>query len=303
MPANYYDVLGVEKGASQDEIKKAFRKQAKRYHPDANPDNPEAERRFKEINEAYEVLSDPKKRQQYDAFGSGFGGFQGFPGGNSQNPYQGQQYDAGNLEEILQSFFGGFGGFTGARPEGFRTRDAARDTSPARGQDIEQPVTISLREAYEGAVRLITKDNRQLRATIPRGAGTGTRVRLTGEGGPGPFGGPNGDLYLIITVEADPVFEREGDDLTVDVPVDIFTAMLGGEVQVPTLSRPVKLRIPAGTSSGRRLRLTGKGMPVLRQADKLGDLYARIQITVPAQLSPQQQALVEQLRASLGGNA
>lgn len=191
---------------------------------------------------------------------------------------------AEDLQDILNSFMN-FG------------RTSQRGRSPLRGQDIEQPVQISLYEAYHGTERILNKGNRQLRVSIPAGATDGTRVRVAGEGGLGANGGLPGDLYLVVEVADDPQFKRDGYDLTVDVNVDMFTAMLGGEVQVPTLGRPLKLKIPAGTQSGRKFRLAGKGMPSTKGSP--GDLYARINITVPETLTPEQRRLVEQLRASL----
>ncbi len=304
MPKNYYEVLGVSKTADENELKKAYRRLAKKFHPDANPNDPTAETKFKEINEAYEVLSDPEKRQMYDRFGTV--NPQGFPGGASggQYTYNGQNVDFGDLSGIFETIFGGrgrgrtgsvnvggnpFGGFGGFG--GFNT--------VMSGQDLEQTVTISLREAYTGATRLVSKGDRTVRVNIPAGAKDGTRVRLAGEGEPGQNGGAPGDLYLVVKVEPDPQFTREGDDLTTDVKVDMFTAMLGGEIEVPTLGRSIKMKIPPGTQSGRKLRLAGKGMPVLRQPGKHGDLYARVLITVPEKLTDSQRALVEQLRTSL----
>jgi curved DNA-binding protein len=285
MAQNYYSVLGVDKNATQDEIKKAFRKQAKRYHPDANPNDPQAEERFKEINEAYETLGDPEKRRQYDMFGHDYArqGAGGPPPGYGGMGGMGSM-SAEDLQDILNSFMN-FG------------RTSQRGRSPLRGQDIEQPVQISLYEAYHGTERILNKGNRQLRVSIPAGATDGTRVRVAGEGGLGANGGLPGDLYLVVEVAEDPQFKRDGYDLTVDVNVDMFTAMLGGEVQVPTLGRPLKLKIPAGTQSGRKFRLAGKGMPSTKGSP--GDLYARINITVPETLTPEQRRLVEQLRASL----
>jgi curved DNA-binding protein len=282
MAQNYYSVLGVSKNATQDEIKKAFRKQAKRYHPDANPNDPQAEERFKEINEAYETLGDPEKRRQYDMFGHDYArqGAGGPPPG-----YGGAGgINADDLQDILNSFMN-FG------------RTSQRGRSPLRGQDIEQPVQISLYEAYHGTERVLNKGGRQLRVAIPAGASDGTRVRVAGEGGLGANGGMPGDLYLVVELAEDPQFKRDGYDLTVDVNIDMFTAMLGGEVQVPTLGRPLKLKIPAGTQSGRKFRLAGKGMPSIKGSP--GDLYARINITVPERLTPEQRRLVEQLRDSL----
>ncbi len=288
MTKDYYKILGVERGASEAEIKKAFRKLAKQYHPDRNPNNPQAEARFKEINEAHEVLTDPQKRAAYDRFGTTTPGA-GMPGGQ---PFT--NVDFGDLSDLFGSIFGGIGG----RQAGTRTRGAGVGGFAMPGRDLEQPVSITLNEAYTGTTRLITKGERTIRVNIPAGATDGTRVRLSGEGEPGVGGAEAGDLYLIVQVELHPTFVRKGDDLEVEVKVDLFDALLGGEVAIPTLGRPVKLRIPAGTQSGRKFRLAGKGMPKLRQPDQFGDLYARILISVPEHLTDQQRALVEQLRAT-----
>lgn len=292
MAKDYYDLLGVSKSASADEIKKAFRKQAKKYHPDANPNNPSAETKFKEVNEAYEVLSDEQKRQQYDMFGSVGGNGQGFGGGN-QGYYQQSNINGADLEDIIGSIFGGgFRSSSGGNPFGQQAR-------PQRGQNIEQEITISLDEAYRGTTRLLNKDGRQLTVNIPAGADNGTKVRLSGEGHPG-MGGQSGDLYLIVKVdESSSAFTRDGNDLTVDFEVDAFTAMLGGSAEVPTMERSVNLKIPAGTQSGRKFRLSGKGMPILRKKGKHGDLYARVVITVPSKLNDKQRELAQQLRDSL----
>lgn len=300
MAKDYYDVLGVSKNASQDDIKKAFRKQAKKFHPDANPDNPRAEEQFKEVNEAYDTLSDPQKRQQYDMFGSA-GAAGGFPGGAGfgNGTYQGN-VNVEDLEDIIGSIFGGgfrsagntSGGFAGGSPFG------AGQQGATKGRDIEQEIRISLREAYEGTTRLLNKDGRQLKVNIPAGAKDGTKVRLSGEGHPGRAG--SGDLYLVVQVDdRSSPFERDGDDLTIDFEVDMFTAMLGGTAEVQTMERPVQLKVPAGTQSGRKFRLSGKGMPSLK-GKKSGDLYARALISVPENLTDEQQALVEKLRDSLG---
>lgn len=306
MAKDFYQTLGVEKNASDDDIKKAFRKLAKKHHPDANPNDPSAEGRFKEINEAYEVLSDPQKRAQYDRVGSAyFNGGQGFPGSGRAYNYNVDLNDAdfGNTPfgDVLRDIFGGIGGSTrsssgvrdasGRRGAGFNTGFGALD-----GEDLEHSVTISLREAYSGATRLITKGERTIKVNIPAGATSGTKVRLAGEGGQGANGGASGDLYLIVQVESDPDFERQGDDLFVDVKVDMFTALLGGEIEVPTLTRSVRVKVPAGTQSGRKIRISGKGMPVLRKTDTYGDLYARILITIPDKLTPEQRTAVETLR-------
>ncbi len=288
MSRDYYNVLGVSRSASDDEIKQAFRQKAKQYHPDANPDNPTAEARFKEVSEAYEVLSDEEKRSAYNRFGENWQQYQGF---NGQGPFaNGGDVHFTDVSDIFENFFGGAGrrgGYHGNR------------NFPRAGQDIEQEVTISLREAYEGTQRIVSKAGRDITVQIPKGAATGAKVRLAGEGHPGINGGSAGHLYLVVNVSDDPVFERQGDDLLVDVKVDAFTAMLGGEVEAPTLNRPLRLKIRPGTQSGQKLRLAGKGMPKLRKGDAAGDLFARVVITVPKSLNEKQRELAEKLRDSL----
>ncbi len=291
MAKNYYETLGVSKTANDKEIKQAFRKLAKKFHPDANPNDPSAEGKFKEINEAYEVLSDIEKRAQYDQFGSAYqqvGGNR--PGGGYYTNVNTQENPFG---DILDSLFTNFG-----RAE--RTRGPQQQPFDARmdGRDLEQKVTINLQEAYTGTTRLVSKGGRKVKVTIPPGATTGTRVRLGGEGETGSYGGRAGDLYLIVEVEPDSRFEREGDNLLVDVKLDMFTALLGGDLEVPTLDRPVRLKIKPGTQSGRKFRIAGKGMPVMRKEGEFGDLYARILITVPENLTDEQRELIEKLQAS-----
>lgn len=311
---DYYQILGISKDAEEKEIKRAFRKLARQCHPDVNPGDTGAEERFKEINEAYEVLSDPEKRSKYDRLGTDWARWQqsdGRPGDFNWGPWatgapgrQGQRVHVryGSPED-LEGLFGGdspfsdffsqiFGGMgAGAAPGGFEYR-----VRPQRGQDYEQEVEISLREAYQSTQRLLQKDGRRLNVKIPPGARTGTRVRISGEGGPGVAGEAAGDLYLNITVSPDPQFERQDDDLYTTVPVDLYTAVLGGKAQVPTLSSTVKLTIPAGTQNGCTFRLRGKGMPHLQQPDQHGDLYARVDVRLPAHLTPHQRELFKELR-------
>lgn len=295
MARDYYDILGVNRTASEDEIKKAYRKKAKQYHPDANPNNPTAESKFKEANEAYEVLKDSDKRSMYDRFGENWKNYQGFNG--QTNPYGGGQGGAAyaDMSDMFDTIFGQGGGRRRRGSGGFRTNFNMQRP----GEDIEQAVYINLQEAYEGTKRIITKNGREINVNIPKGATTGTKVRLSGEGQPGVNGGPAGNLYLVVNVADDKNFERKDDDLYVDVKVDVFTAMLGGEVEVPTMTRPVRMKIKSGMQSGQKLRLSGKGMPKLRGKNEFGNLYARIMITVPDQLSDQQKEEVEALRDSL----
>ncbi|MDZ4767066.1 MAG: J domain-containing protein [Chloroflexota bacterium] len=302
MATDYYKTLGVKRDASDADLKKAFRKLAKQYHPDANRNEPTAEARFKEINEAYEVLSDKEKRALFDRYGtanpqeigaSPYGG----AGASRRAGSAGQQTEFGDLGDFFTSIFGRD---RGAAPGGANPAYGGSNayTRTARGQDFEQPVAITLREAYIGTNRTVQRGERRINVVIPAGAATGTKVRLEGEGELGQGGGLNGDLYLLIQVESDAQFERNGDDINVDLKVDWFTALLGGTVEVPTLLRPVTLKIPAGTQSGRRFRLSGKGMPLLKKSEQFGDLYARALIVIPETLTPEQRALVEQLKAS-----
>jgi curved DNA-binding protein len=315
---DYYSILGVGKSATEKEIKSAFRKLAREHHPDVNPDDPQAEARFKEVNEAYEVLSDPEKRAKYDRLGTDWqhwqqaGGRPGdydwsqwttAPGGGRTNVRYGTPEDleelfggSGLFSDFFASIFGGLGG--GAqRSGGFGGFEGFEyQTRPRRGQDLEHEVEINLGEAYYGTTRLLTKDGRRLEVKIPQGAKTGTRVRVRGEGGVGGAGGQAGDLYLKVKVAADPRFERKGDNLHVAVATDLYTAVLGGEVRVPTLTGDVKLKVPAGSQNGRVFRLRGKGMPKLRQPTEYGDLFARLDVRLPTSLTPNQQELFKQLR-------
>lgn len=297
MAKDYYKTLGVSKTASEQEIKKAYRRLAKQYHPDANRDDPNAEARFKEVNEAYEVLGDKEKRAQYDRFGADFRQYQqyqnaGGPGGPGPGGfYTNVDMNDSGVGDLFESIFGGFGrGAAGGR--------ASTRQGGIRGRDIEHELSITLREAYDGTTRYITKGERRIKVNIPAGAATGTKVRLTGEGEPG-MGAAAGDLYLVVQVEPDKQFQRSGDDLSVEIEIDMFTALLGGEIKVPTMGRPVKLKVPAGTQSGQKFRISGKGMPRLRVKDQHGDLYARILITVPTNLTPEQRTLAEQFKQSL----
>jgi curved DNA-binding protein len=294
MAKDYYQTLGVSKSASDAEIKKAFRKLAKQYHPDANREDPQAEAKFKEINEAYEVLSDPQKRAQYDQFGGTFPGF------GSNGTYTTTDFEGfGDIGDILEGLFGSMGGGR-RRSTGFSSRvHEQRGSQSVKGQDIEQPVTISLYEAYHGTSYRITRGNRAVSVNIPAGARDGTKVRLAGEGQPGALGGEAGDLYLVVNVSPDPTYERDGDDLYTDVKVDMFTALLGGHVEVPTLAGNVRLNVPTGTQSGRKFRLSGRGMPRLKQKGEHGNLYARVLVTVPEHLTDEQRRLVQQLRDSM----
>ena len=350
MARDFYEVLGVAREASDKDIRDAFRKLARQHHPDVNPGDAAAEERFKEISQAHAVLSDSKTRAAYNRYGerwrdadqieemrrqhgpgSPFGGFGGGPGGPGRpggaGGAQSYEFDLGDLSG------GGAGGISGAFESLFRRggpgAEAARGRS--RGRDLEHPVEVTLREAYEGTVRTIelleegvvctvcggagtlagaTCHNcrgsgrggavRRIEVSIPLGIGSGTRVRVRGKGGPGQRGGGPGDLFLNVTVRADPRFERRGDDLHIELDVPVTAAALGGEVRVPTLKgRTLALTIPAGTRSGRTFRLAGQGMPRGVEGG-FGDLHARVRLQLPEVLSSEQLDLLERLRATEG---
>ena len=299
---DYYKILGVDRNAEEKKIKKAYRKLARQYHPDVNPDDKTAEERFKDINEAHEVLSDPEKRHKYDQLGSNWqqwqrrgGDARGFdwsqwtsgaqPGGGVRVEYRdlgdlGDLFGGGGFSDFFQSIFGGAG---------------AAQARPRRGQDYTQPVEITLEEAFQGTTRTIQKDERRLEVKIPPGVRTGSKVRVAGEGSPGIVGGASGDLYLEITVLPHSILERQGDDLNCEILVSLYTAVLGGEIKVPTPGGDVLLSIPSETQSGRTFRLRGKGMPNLRHPQKRGDLYASLRVQVPQKLSKQEKELFREL--------
>jgi curved DNA-binding protein len=318
---DYYKILGVEKNSSEKDIKAAYRKLARQYHPDVN-DAPDAEERFKEINEAYQVLGEAESRTKYDQLGSDWrrwqqsGGeadnfdwsqWESAPNGQRVHVRYGGSGDFGDIfgggvgveedafSDFFRSIFGGMGGRTTGRGQGGFGGFAYAD-QPQPGRDLETEVEISLPEAYHGATRLLDKDGHRLEVKIPAGAKTGSRVRFRGEGGSGVSGGQAGDLYLKVRVLPDDRFERREDNLYVTVPVDLYTAVLGGEIKVPTMTGEVKLKIPAGTQNGQSFRLRGKGTPKRGKADQYGDLYARVDLRVPTNLSEEQQALFRQLR-------
>ena len=287
---DYYKILGVDRKAGEDDIRKAYRDLAKKYHPDRNPNDKQAEERFKEINEAYQVLSDPTKRQHYDRLGSDYSQWQrrGAPGDFNWGDYVGG-YPGGTRVNIddLEDLFGGAGG--GGFSDFFRTifgRDV--ESSRARPQGYQQPLQITLDEAHKGTMRVIQGNGNQKQVRIPAGVRTGSKVRVAGAG-------PNGvDLYLIVDVSEDSRFERRGNDLHTSATVDVFTAILGGEAEVETLDGKIKLNIPAGTQPEQVFRLAGRGMPSVNNKNQKGDLYVRLKVQIPKYLSPKQRELLDE---------
>ncbi|TXK36426.1 J domain-containing protein [Pontibacter qinzhouensis] len=287
---DYYKILGVAKTASQAEIKKQYRALAKQYHPDKNKDNKEAEARFKEISEAYEVLGDESKRKKYDQLGANWkqyeqGGGGQYYGGQPGGGFGGDPSDVfgGGFSDFFEQFFGGGnGGFGRSRAQ--------------KGQNFEGEMLITLQEAFSGTSRLITLDNQQLRITTKPGVADGQVLKIKGKGGAAPGGGTPGDLFLRVKIEPHPGFERKENDLYTTLKLDIFTAILGGDVHVNTLQGQIKVKIPAGTQNGKSLRLRGKGMPVYGKTGEFGDLYVAIEVSLPVNLTPDEKQQLEKLR-------
>src|SRR6476620_9617083 len=320
---DYYETLGVPKTASDDEIRKAFRKLARKYHPDLNPSDKVAETKFKEINEANEVLGDSEKRRKYDELGANWrmyeqagaaGGQgapgagwnvnfgQGFPGGGAGGGFRTMTEDDmremfGESDPFSDFFHTFFGGSAGAE-EGRRAR-GGRGRGPRQGRDVEQEIELPLEDAFNGTTRRLSIKHdghaRTVDVRIPAGVGDGSRVRISGEGEQGSGGAKAGDLYLRIRLASHPKFERKGKDLYTKVHIPLTTAVLGGEAEVPTLAgKALRLKVPATTQNGQRFRLKGHGMPTANRPDT-GDLYATVEVQLPKTLSPEQRKHFEAL--------
>ena len=310
---DYYQVLGVDKSASQDDIKKAYRKLARKFHPDLNPNDPTAKEKFQAINEANEVLSDPEKRKKYDEYGEhwkhadefeaqkqarrqagGFGGFgagaQGFhTDGNGTYWYSsdGQEFtgsNAGGFSDFFEELFGHRGRSGWSAQGGFR------------GQDYQAELNLTLREAAQTHKQVLSVGDKQVRITIPAGVANGQVIKLKGYGAPGVNGGPAGDLYITFVIADDPVFKRLGDDLYVDVNTDLYTALLGGEQLVNTLDGQVKLKVKLGTQNDTKVRLKGKGFPVYKQEGVQGDLIVTYHVQLPTNLTEEQKDMFRKIQ-------
>ena len=336
---DYYQVLGVPKNAPEKDIKSAYRRAARKWHPDANPNNTkEAEEKFKEISEAYEVLGDPDKRRKYDVLGSDWQ--QAARQAEQQRRYRNTQSQTFNFGDLGANFGGagapgagasGFSDFFDMFFSGIGKRNTAQSTGFAqRGQDLETTIDLTLRDVYDGgkkSVSLQVEDvcprcagtgtyrnalcsnchgtgrvlsMKKFEVIVPKGIGEGQRIRLAGQGGQGTGGGPNGDLFLIVHLLDDPSYKRKGDDLYVDLPVSIYDLVLGSEVKVPTMAGQVTMTVPAGTQNNRLLRLSGRGMPRVRESGA-GDLYVRLIGQLPTDLSDKERKLFKELATIRNG--
>jgi len=299
---DYYNVLGVDKNASDADIKKAYRKQARKYHPDLNPNDESAHKKFQQINEANEVLSDPEKRKKYDEYGENWKHADefakarqqqqsgGFSGGGFDGGFGGFEYSFGGggdgFSDFFESLFGNRGGRTQGRTAGFR------------GQDYSAELHLSLREAAQAHKQTLTVNGKNIRITVPAGVSDGQVIKIPKQGGPGANGGPNGDLYITFVVADDPVFKRVDSSLYVTVPLNLYTAVLGGEVTVDTLDGKVKLKVKSGTQNDTKVRLKGKGFPVYKQDKRFGDLIITFSVQIPVNLTSEQKELFTKLANS-----
>lgn len=297
---DYYSILGIPKNASEDEIKKAYRKLARKYHPDVNPDNEEAKRKFQQINEANEVLSHAENRKKYDEYGENWkhaeefekarqqqaqnGGFADFGGYSSGG---GKAYHFAGEEDEFSDFFESLFG------QG--SRQKSRQKRGYRGADYSSEIRMSLREAAQTHKRTLSFDGKNLRITVPAGVTNGQVIKLAGQGAPGVNGAPNGDLYITFVIEEDPKYKRVGDDLYTTVDIDLYQAVLGGEKVLETLDGKVKLKIAEGTQNGTKVRLKGKGFPVYKKEGSFGDLYIIYHVNIPTRLTEEQKELFRKL--------
>ncbi|MFP3597416.1 DnaJ C-terminal domain-containing protein [Chryseobacterium sp. SIMBA_029] len=300
---DYYKILGVDKSATQDDIKKAYRKQARKLHPDLNPDDKEAEKKFKELNEANEVLSNPENRAKYDKYGENWKHGEEYEKAQQQQQrqYQGQNHSGGysgadfgegeDFSDFFQSMFGGSGG-------GFGRSSKGSASGKFKGQDVHAELNLNLRDAATTHSQTFDINGKKVRITIPAGVYDGQQIKLKGHGSPGFNGGPNGDLYITFNIPADPDFERVGDDLKTKVAVDLYTAVLGGDVKVDTLNGSVNLKVKPETQNGMTVRLKGKGFPVYKKEGHFGDLFVTYEVKMPVNLTEKQKELFEQLKNS-----
>lgn len=289
---DYYQILGVKKNSTDDEIKKAYRKLARKLHPDLNPNDKESNKKFQQLNEANEVLSDPEKRKKYDQYGKDWQHSEQFENarqsGRRSAQTGGQEFSGGfggdDFSDFFSSMFGGSGG--------------RRSQSKFRGQDYNSELQLSLKDAYTTHQQTLTINGKNVRITIPAGVENGQVIKLKGYGAPGVNGGPNGDLYITFSIANDQVFKRSGNDLYINENIGLYTAVLGGEITIETLSGKIKLKVNAETQNGTKTRLKGKGFPVYKKEGEFGDLYITYNIKIPTNLTGKQKELFGQLASS-----
>jgi len=290
---DYYKTLGLSKSATEKEIKAAYRKLARKYHPDVNPDNKEAEQKFKAINEANEVLSDPEKRKKYDQYGENWKHGEEYEKARQQQRQQQQAYNAGgasgfnegDFSDFFESMFGGGASF-----------GQAGRSAKFKGQDYHAELNLNLADVYSTQKQVLTVNGQKIRLTIPAGVEDGQKIKIKGKGGQGYNGGPNGDLYIQFNIAPHPKFKRVGDNLYQDVKLDLYTAILGGELLVDTFDGQVKLKIKAGTDNESKAKLKGKGFPVYKKEGQFGDMIITYHISIPTQLSDKEKALFKELQ-------
>ena len=291
---DYYKVLGVPKKASEKDIKKAYRKLARKYHPDVNPNDATAEKKFKEINEANEVLGNVENRKKYDQYGKDWmhaeqfekaKAQQGSRGGGGQQ--YGQDFGGGDFSDFFESMFGGGGGGGFSQRGGQQTR--------FRGQDLNAQLRLNLRDAFTTQKQTLTVNGKNIRLTIPAGIENGQTIKIPGHGGPGRNNGPKGDLYLKFIIDNNTPFKRDGNNLYKDVNVDLYTAVLGGEITVDTFDGKAKLKVKPETQSGTKVKLKGKGFPIYKKEGQFGDLYITYNVQTPTNLSDKEKELFKQL--------
>jgi curved DNA-binding protein len=291
---DYYKILEIDKKASAEDIKKAYRKLARKYHPDLNPNDKAAESKFKQVNEANEVLSDPEKRKKYDQYGKDWkhadefeksGARQSRPREQGSSRAYSGHYTEEDFSDFFSSMFGGGGGF----------QSSGRENIKYKGADYKAELHLKLSDVYQSQKQTLTVDGKNIRLTIPAGVEDGQTIKIRGYGGEGVNGGPKGDLYIKFVIKNDTGFVREGNDLYAKVTVDLYTAILGGEVTVSTMDGKVKLKLNPGTQSDTKVRLKGKGFPVYREEEKFGDLYVTYKVEIPKNITEQEKVLFEQL--------
>ena len=287
---DYYKILGIDKNASQDDIKKAYRKLARKHHPDLNPNNKEAHKLFQQINEANEVLSDPEKRKKYDEYGKDWKHAEQFEqarqsSGHNYSNTGGQSFSGDFDEEGFSDFFESLFGGSGRR----------NTQTKFRGQDYNAELQVNFTDAYTTHQQTITIDGKNVRITIPAGIENGQKIKLKGYGSPGVNGGPNGDLYITFSIVNNTKFKRDGNDLYTTMDIDLYTALLGGEIMIDTMSGKVKLKVSPETQNGTKIRLKGKGFPVYKSEGQLGDLFVTYNVKLPTKLTEKQKELFTQL--------